>query len=95
VCELVKGLGARILDGPDEFPYEGPGGWYAVYFLGPDRMKFEVVHMPAAENTYHELTRILERGATLGALKADPLLPRKNARRPRPGRARFQERGSN
>jgi catechol 2,3-dioxygenase-like lactoylglutathione lyase family enzyme len=63
VCELVKGLGAEILDGPGEFPYEGPGGWYAVYFLGPDRMKFEVVHMPAAERTYHELMAILEHGA--------------------------------
>jgi len=63
VCELVKELGAEILDGPGEFPYEGPGGWYAVYFLGPDRMKFEVVHMPAAEKGFNEVMRTLERGA--------------------------------
>jgi len=45
---LVKGLGAEILDGPGEFPF-GPGGYYAFYFRGPDRLKFEVVHMPLAE----------------------------------------------
>ena len=27
----------------------GPGGYYAIYFRGPDRLKFEVVHMPLAE----------------------------------------------
>jgi catechol 2,3-dioxygenase-like lactoylglutathione lyase family enzyme len=52
---LVRDLGAEILDGPGEFPF-GPGGYYAVYFLGPDRLKFEVVHMPLAE------ARALERG---------------------------------
>ena len=62
VHELVKKLGAEILDGPAEFPYGGPDGWYAVYFLGPDRLKFEVVHMPAAEKTYAETMRALERG---------------------------------
>ena len=62
VHELVKKLGAEILDGPAEFPYGGPDGWYAVYFLGPDRLKFEVVHMPAAEKTYTEAIRALERG---------------------------------
>ena len=45
---LVRGLGAVILDGPGEFPF-GPGGYYAVYFRGPDGLKFEVVHMPLAE----------------------------------------------
>jgi len=45
---LVRDLGAEILDGPGEFPF-GPGGYYAFYFLGPDRLKFEVVHMPLAE----------------------------------------------
>lgn len=49
VYELVKKLGVEVLDGPAEFPYGGADGWYAVYFLGPDQMKFEVVHMPAAE----------------------------------------------
>jgi catechol 2,3-dioxygenase-like lactoylglutathione lyase family enzyme len=45
---IVSGLGAEILDGPGEFPF-GVGGYYAFYFRGPDRMKFEVVHMPLAE----------------------------------------------
>src|SRR5262252_6053911 len=62
VHELVKQLGAEILDGPAEFPYGGSDGWYAVYFLGPDRLKFEVVHMPAAEKAYTEAIRALERG---------------------------------
>jgi hypothetical protein len=38
-------LGSR---GRASHPF-GPGGYYAVYFLGPDRLKFEVVHMPLAE----------------------------------------------
>ena len=46
--ELVRSLGAEVLDGPGEFPF-GPGGYYAFYFRGPDRLKFEVVHMPLAE----------------------------------------------
>jgi beta-mannosidase len=29
-----------VLDGPGEFPF-GPGGYYAFYFRGPDRLKFE------------------------------------------------------
>lgn len=45
---LVRNLGAEILDGPAEFPF-APGGYHAVYFRGPDRLKFEVVHMPLAE----------------------------------------------
>jgi len=64
VHQLVKSLGAEILDGPGEFPYGGPDGWYAVYFLGPDRMKFEVVHMPGAEKRYNEMMRALERGTS-------------------------------
>ncbi len=59
--ELVCKLGAEILDGPGEFPF-GPGGYYAFYFLGPDRMKFEVVHMPLAERQYREMIGALERG---------------------------------
>src|SRR5262245_42002805 len=35
MAELVVKLGGRILDGPGEFPF-GIGGYYAVYFLGPD-----------------------------------------------------------
>lgn len=33
-----------MLDGPGEFPYSHKG-YYAVYFLGPDDIKFEVVYM--------------------------------------------------
>lgn len=51
VAALVEQLGGVILDGPGEFPF-GVGGYYAVYFLGPDRMKFEVVHMPALAEIY-------------------------------------------
>jgi glyoxylase I family protein len=59
-CELVKRLGAEILDGPGEFPYD-PAGWYAVYFLGPDRLKFEVVHHPTSVKAYAELMRLASR----------------------------------
>ena len=48
VHRLVRELGGEVLDGPGEFPF-GLGGYYAVYFRGPDRLKFEVVHMPLAE----------------------------------------------
>jgi glyoxylase I family protein len=60
--ELVRSLGAEILDGPGEFPF-GPGGYYAFYFLGPDRMKFEIVHMPIAERNYHAMIGAIDRGA--------------------------------
>ena len=44
-------LGGIILDGPDEFPF-GIGGYDAVYFLGPDDLKFESVRMPALAEHY-------------------------------------------
>ena len=47
-------IGGEILDGPGEFPFAA-GGYYAVYFLGPDRMKFEFVHMPELERQYADL----------------------------------------
>lgn len=62
VHDLARKLGAEILDAPGEFPF-GPGGYYAVYFLGPDRLKIEVVHMPLAERRYGEMIRAVERGA--------------------------------
>jgi glyoxylase I family protein len=61
VHRLVEELGGEILDGPGEFPF-GPGGYYAVYFLGPDRMKFEIVHMPLAEKTYRAMKAAIDRG---------------------------------
>ena len=60
--ELVRSLGAEILDGPGEFPF-GPGGYYAFYFLGPDRLKFEIVHMPLAERNYRQMIDALKRGS--------------------------------
>ena len=63
VAALARGLGAEMLDGPGEFPF-GPGGYYAVYFRGPDRLKFEVVHMPLAEQRARELSRLRGQLAT-------------------------------
>jgi glyoxylase I family protein len=51
VADLVRALGGTILEGPGEFPF-GSGGYYAVYFLGPDGLKFEIVHMPALAAHY-------------------------------------------
>ncbi|WP_159456572.1 VOC family protein [Altererythrobacter xiamenensis] len=45
IADIVRKNGGTILDGPGEFPF-AIGGYYAVYFTGPDGMKFEVVHMP-------------------------------------------------
>lgn len=56
VAALVRDLGAEILDGPGEFPF-ALGGYYAVYFRGPDRLKLEVVHMPVAEQRARERMR--------------------------------------
>jgi catechol 2,3-dioxygenase-like lactoylglutathione lyase family enzyme len=46
IHDMVKSMGAEILDGPAEFPF-AHHGYYAVYFLGPDNIKFEIVHMTA------------------------------------------------
>jgi len=54
VAELVPRIGGRLLEGPGEYPF-GLGGYYAVYFTGPDGLKFEVVHMPAAEARARQL----------------------------------------
>lgn len=48
IHQLAVHLGAEILDGPGEFPFSHHG-YYAVYFLGPDGIKIEVVHMPGLE----------------------------------------------
>ena len=54
MARLVPRIGGQILEGPGEYPF-GPGGYYAVYFLGPDRLKFEFLHMPLAERRAREL----------------------------------------
>lgn len=47
--------GADVLAGPAEFPYADDGlGYYAVYFLGPDGIKIECVHMPGLERAFRE-----------------------------------------
>ena len=43
--EIVVQAGCEILEKPGEFGF-AVGGYYAFYFLGPDRLKFEVVYMP-------------------------------------------------
>jgi glyoxylase I family protein len=60
IHRLVRELGGEILDGPGEFPF-GIGGYYAVYFRGPDRLKFEVVHMPLAEERAKALAARMSR----------------------------------
>ena len=42
---IVERAGCEILEQPDEFGF-AVGGYYAFYFLGPDGIKLEVVHMP-------------------------------------------------
>ena len=53
MAALVPRIGGVLLEGSGEYPF-GPGGYYAVYFTGPERMKFEFVHMPLAERRHRE-----------------------------------------
>jgi len=53
IHKLAVRLGARILDGPGDFPFSHQG-YYAVYFLGPDNVKIEVVHMLGLEAAISE-----------------------------------------
>jgi glyoxylase I family protein len=43
--ELLRTLGATILDPPAEYPEYG-AGYYAVFFADPDGLKLELVHKP-------------------------------------------------
>ena len=43
---LLRDIGAPVLDPPAEYDYEP--GYYAVFFLDPDGLKLEFVHVPAA-----------------------------------------------
>lgn len=45
-ARLTPEWGGRVTDGPAEFPFAADG-YYAVYFLGPDDLKLELVYMPA------------------------------------------------
>jgi len=42
--QLLKEMGARILDPPAEYPYSP--GYFAVYFTDPDGLKFEFAYVP-------------------------------------------------
>ena len=43
--ELLREMGATILDAPAEYPYSP--GYFAVYFSDPDGLKFEFAHAPS------------------------------------------------
>ena len=43
--EKLKGMGADVLESPQEYPYVA--GYYAVFFRDPDGMKLEYVHIPS------------------------------------------------
>ena len=42
--ELLKQMGATVLDAPAEYPYAP--GYFAVYFTDPDGLKFEFAYVP-------------------------------------------------
>jgi glyoxylase I family protein len=42
--DLLKKIGATILDAPAEYPYSP--GYFAVYFTDPDGLKFEFAYAP-------------------------------------------------
>jgi len=42
--EKLKGMGADVLEPPQEYPYVP--GYYAVFFRDPDGMKLEYVYIP-------------------------------------------------
>jgi glyoxylase I family protein len=46
--DLLRKIGATILDAPAEYPAYG-AGYYAVFFADPDGLKFEFVHWPSAD----------------------------------------------
>jgi glyoxylase I family protein len=43
--ELLKQMGATILNAPAEYPYSP--GYFAVYFTDPDGLKFEFAYAPS------------------------------------------------
>jgi glyoxylase I family protein len=43
--ELLLGIGATVLDPPADYPAYGKG-YYAVFFIDPDGIKLEFVHLP-------------------------------------------------
>jgi catechol 2,3-dioxygenase-like lactoylglutathione lyase family enzyme len=43
--DLLRQIGATVLDAPAEYPQYG-AGYYAVFFADPDGLKLELVHWP-------------------------------------------------
>jgi glyoxylase I family protein len=43
--DLLREIGATVLDEPAEYPQYG-AGYYAVFFADPDGLKLELVHWP-------------------------------------------------
>ncbi len=52
--ELVQTIGGEILEPPAEWPFTSVGKYYAVYFRGPDGLKFEFVHMDSLEELHRK-----------------------------------------
>ncbi|MEP0000448.1 MULTISPECIES: VOC family protein [Pseudomonadota] len=44
---LLRERGVKVLDAPAEYDYAP--GYYAVFFEGPDGMKFELAHIPGLQ----------------------------------------------
>ena len=46
--EVLRGIGAAVLDAPADYPqYNNGRGYYAVFFADPDGLKLECVYAPA------------------------------------------------
>jgi glyoxylase I family protein len=52
LAELIPTWGGRVTDPPGEYPYTNRGSYYAVYFRGPDAIKFECVYMSELERLH-------------------------------------------
>ena len=52
--ELLKRMGATILDAPAEYSYSP--GYFAVYFADPDGLKFEFAYAPGYDRYRTEPT---------------------------------------
>ena len=56
---LLRDIGATVLDPPAEYDYEP--GYYAIFFLDPDGLKLEFVHVPRSGSEAY-WREALERG---------------------------------
>ena len=59
---LLRDIGATVLDPPAEYDYEP--GYYAVFFLDPDGLKLEFVHVPGAGSARY-WQEAIERGGPI------------------------------